>query len=88
MNREQVEALLIAWIHTNTRNRDHVSISRDTELLESGLLDSFGLLELIAYVEDTTGLQIDLANADASEFVLVRGLCDLALQSQAARPCR
>lgn len=87
MTREQVEALLIAWIHANTRNTEQVSISRDTELLESGLLDSFGLLELVVYLEDKTGLQIDLANADASAFALVKGICDLALQSQAARPC-
>jgi hypothetical protein len=28
-----------------------------------------------------------LADADPSEFAVVRGLCNLALKSQAAQPC-
>ena len=87
MTQGQLLQLLIDWIKTNKRTSNHVEISADTELLESGILDSFGFLDLILHVESKTGLQIDLADADPSEFAIVRGLCMLALKSQPVQPC-
>jgi acyl carrier protein len=87
MTQEQMQQLLIDWIKTNQRTSNPVDISADTELLGSGLLDSFGFLDLIMHIESKTGFQIDLADADPGEFAVVRGLCNLALKSQAAQPC-
>jgi acyl carrier protein len=87
MTQEQMQQLLIDWIKANQRSSNHVDISADTELLGSGLLDSFGFLDLIMHIESKTGFQIDLADADPGEFAVVRGLCNLALKSQAAQPC-
>ncbi len=87
MTQEQLQQLLIDWINANKRTSNHVDISADTELLGSGILDSFGFLDLIVHVESKTGLQIDLADADPDEFAVVRGLCNLALKNQAAQPC-
>lgn len=87
MTQQQLQELLIDWIKANKRTSNHNSISADTELLGSGLLDSFGFLDLIVYIESQTGLQVDLAEADPSEFSVVKGLCNLALKSQAAQPC-
>ena len=39
------------------------------------------------HIESKTGFQIDLADADPGEFAVVRGLCNLAMKSQAAQPC-
>lgn len=86
MTQEQLLQLLIDWIKSNKRISNHVEISADTELLESGILDSFGFLDLILHVESKTGLQIDLADADPSEFAIVRGLSNLALKDQ-VQPC-
>jgi acyl carrier protein len=87
MTREQVLQLLVDWITANKRTSQDVPISPDTELLASGILDSFGFLDLIVYIESKTGLQVDLADADPSEFAIVRGLCQLALKSQ-VQPCQ
>ena len=87
MNPEKLQQLVIEWIKVNKRTSHHVEIGGNTELLGTGILDSFGFLDLIVHIESTTGLQIDLAEADASEFAVVRGLCNLALKSQAAQPC-
>jgi acyl carrier protein len=87
MTQEQMQQLLINWIKANQRTSNHVDISADTELLGSGLLDSFGFLDLIMHIESKTGFQIDLADADPGEFAVVRGLSNLALKSQAAQPC-
>lgn len=87
MNPEQLQQLVIEWIETNKRTSNHVGISTETELLGTGILDSFGFLDLIMHIESKTGLQIDLADADPSEFAVVRGLCNLALKTQAAQTC-
>lgn len=87
MSQEQLHQLVIEWINANKRTSNHVEITGDTELLGTGILDSFGFLDLIVHIESKAGLQIDLADADPSEFSIVRGLCNLALKSQATQPC-
>jgi acyl carrier protein len=87
MSQEQLQQLVIDWIKTNKRTSNHVEIAGDTELLGTGILDSFGFLDLITHIEGKTGLQVDLADADPGEFAIVGGLCSLALKSQAAQPC-
>jgi acyl carrier protein len=87
MSQERLQQLVIEWIKANKRISNHVEISGDTELLASGILDSFGFLDLIMHIEGKTGLQIDLADADPGEFALVRGLCNLALKNQPVQPC-
>jgi len=74
---------LIAWVRANKLNWETEDISDETELLGSGLLDSFGFIDLIVYIETETGHRIDLANADMNEFSVIKGLCSLALRSGA-----
>ena len=88
MSQEQLQQLVIKWIRTNKRASGQEEISADTELLGTGILDSFGFLDLIVHIESETGFQIDLAEADPADFNVVRGLCNLALKTQAAQPCR
>jgi acyl carrier protein len=83
MNQEQLQQLVIEWIKANKRTSNQVEISADTELLGTGVLDSFGFLDLILHIESKAGLQIELADADPGEFAVVRGLCNLALKGQA-----
>ena len=44
------------------------AIDRDTSLFASGIVDSFGVLELIAFLEDTYGVTIDTSRHDLIEF--------------------
>jgi acyl carrier protein len=76
---QQVFSLLVDWIGAHKRVSQDVLITPDTELLASGILDSFSYLDLIVYIEGKTGGKIDLASADPDEFSKVRGLCKLAL---------
>ncbi len=81
MTHEPFLELLTNWIRANKHLPEGMRISADTELLGSGLLDSFDFLDLIVHIESKTGRKIDLAVADPSEFSMVRGLCSLALGS-------
>ena len=77
-----MRALVKQWVRSNSRAPEakHDAIGDDTDLLATGLLDSLGFVELLAYVEHTTGRQVDLSDADPSEFTTVQGFCQFALR--------
>lgn len=75
--------LVIQWVDANKRSANgnvSVAITPDTDLVATGLLDSFALVDLIVYIESLDGCTIDLTQADPAEFTRVSGLCRLALQ--------
>jgi acyl carrier protein len=49
----------------------------DDKLFSSGAVDSFGVLELIVFLEDTFGIVIDPARHDLSQFDSVRQIVAL-----------
>jgi acyl carrier protein len=77
MTQDQFVTLVGNWIQKN--KHENVRVTPDTELLGSGLLDSFDFLDLIVYIEGETGGKVDLAVADPAEFAVVRGLMRLTL---------
>jgi acyl carrier protein len=81
MMQEQFLQLLTNWIQTNKQASGPITL--DTELLGSGLLDSFDFLDLIVHIESQTGRKIDLAAADPNEFSMVRGLWNLTVNHAA-----
>jgi len=85
MTQDQFLELLTNWVRTNKQTSEPLHITPDTELLGSGLLDSFDFLDLIVHIESQTGRKIDLAVADPNEFSLVRGLWNLALNGGGAK---
>jgi acyl carrier protein len=78
MNQDQFVELLANWLRANKQTSNELKITADTELLGSGLLDSFDFLDLIVYIENKTGKKIDLSVADPNQFALVSGLWQLA----------
>ena len=52
-------------------------LRHDAPLFSSGIIDSFGVLELIAFLEDTFAITIDTARHDLSEFDSVDKIVDL-----------
>jgi acyl carrier protein len=81
MTQDQFLSLLTNWIKTNKQASNDLQISMDTELLGSGLLDSFDFLDLIVHIERQTGHKIDLAMADPNDFSVARGLWNLTVKA-------
>ena len=77
-----MRALVKQWVRSNSRAAEakNAAIGDETDLLATGLLDSLGFVELLAYVEETTGRAVDLSDADPSEFTTVQGFCSFALR--------
>jgi acyl carrier protein len=80
---EELIGLVIQWVRENSPKADRVDvlITPDTNLFESGLLDSLGFVDLITFIEKHEGCQVDLADADPGEFAILKGICRLALKN-------
>ena len=55
---------------------DGVNLTDTTPLL-SGLVDSTGLMELVAFLEDEFGISLDYGDVDAANFRTVAAIAEL-----------
>ena len=76
--------VVINWLRENAQANGSVKaeITPDTDLIASGVLTSFGIIELLLFIEDCTGCRIDLTDVEPTEFSVVESLCRLALRNQ------
>ena len=65
---ESLRTRIRAWIVASLLDGDGRGLQDDTDLLESGVLDSFGILELVAFLEETFGVSLDPADLPADTF--------------------
>ncbi len=49
-------------------------VKDDLSLTQSGVLDSFAMMELLAQAEEAFGTQLDLDGLDVAEFTTLNGL--------------
>jgi acyl carrier protein len=84
MSEAQLVDLVINWVRSNDRpgNSRNGEVSPDTDLIASGMLDSFGFIDLIVFIESQSGCRIDLTDVEPNEFCIVKGLCRITLRSQ------
>jgi acyl carrier protein len=59
------------------------ALRADEPLISSGLIDSFSLVDLAMFVEDTFGVRIDDSELNAATFDTLTQLADLIQQRQA-----
>jgi acyl carrier protein len=55
---DQVLERIISWIRARFPEKD-LDIRHDTRLLETSLLDSMDLLEMVTYIEEQYGIAVD-----------------------------
>jgi acyl carrier protein len=65
-DRKQLEADLMAFVQA--RGSRHASVTSQTDLLESGLLDSLLLVDLILHVEEAHDVRFDSDQVNPSNF--------------------
>lgn len=79
---EELIDVVVGWVKQKGHNgSNHVEVSENTNLLESGLLDSFAFVDLILFIENHTQKKLDLIDVAPEEFTIVKNLCQLALQN-------
>jgi acyl carrier protein len=71
---QKIAAFLVGRFRASLRRGD---LGYDEPLISSGVVDSFGMLELIAFLEDTFGVTIDPSQHDLIEFETVNSIAIL-----------
>jgi acyl carrier protein len=81
------EARIRSFIETKFRPQTSVpSFDRDTPLFSSGIVDSFGVLELISFLEDAFKIDLDPSQHDIEEFDTVAKTLALVTALQSGSP--
>ena len=61
---------------------DGIEISDDDPIIESGILDSLRVLNLISFLEETFRIEIDLIDIDATQFQSINSIVSLVQSKQ------
>ncbi|RPI20918.1 MAG: acyl carrier protein [Chloroflexota bacterium] len=77
---DQTISTLTQYINTMLLKRPNASLSPDERLITSGLIDSFHLVDLALFVEDTFGVRIDDTELNAKTFDTLSELSDVIRQ--------
>lgn len=84
-DRNKTEADLVRFVQL--RGLRHENVTPQTGLLESGLLDSLLLMDLIFHLEELYGIRFESDNIDPSNFLSISAIADLvANRLSAAQP--
>lgn len=59
---------------------DRSNLPNETDLMMTGILDSFDFLDTIGSVEDHTGLSVDLSQIDTNSFTTLEGFVNEILR--------
>ncbi len=79
----EIEAALTQYILTQVLKRPKYNLKPDEALISSGLVDSFHLVDLALYVEDTFGVHIDDSELTKDTFDTIHQLAELITSRQA-----
>jgi acyl carrier protein len=82
-DRKQLEANLIQFVRA--RGSRHASVTSQTDLLESGLVDSLLLVDLIFHVEETCSVRFESDQVNPSNFRTIEDIVSF-VQNQTSMP--
>jgi acyl carrier protein len=84
---EQVRRFLVAKYDERIKGVgiDPAAVPDDFDLLLRGVIDSFGILEMISAIEAEFGIELDLENLDAEQMTIVGPLSRFVAEHCEAR---
>ncbi len=77
-DRKQLEADLVQFVQS--RGSRHADVTSQTDLLESGLLDSLLLMDLIFHIEEAYGVKFDSDKLNPSNFRTIADIVNFVLE--------
>lgn len=77
MKPESLEDKMIAWVQNYVQNYgiEMVQVNADSDLIMDGVVDSIGFVEFMKYVEEETGVKIDITDALLDDITTINRLC-------------
>jgi acyl carrier protein len=80
-----LQAELIQYIGNTLVNDPEVKVDVDSRLIDTGIVDSMGLLQLIGFLEERTGLRIPDDDVSRENFQSVRDMERLVVRLRERR---
>ena len=74
--------MITEYIKKEIVRNEKASISENEDLLSSGVLDSLGILQLVAYIQDTFGIEVPDKDVVYENFHSIKSLNDYLMQYQ------
>jgi acyl carrier protein len=81
---QQLEAELLQFVQS--RGPRYAAVTRDTDLLDGGLLDSLLLTDLILHIEGQHAIEFDSGHVSPANFRTVSAIAGLVLEQFPPRP--
>ncbi len=76
----RVKADVLQFIVSSWLSGDERGFDEQTDLQQAGILDSFSMLSLVAFLEDTFRIRLDPADVNAETFRTVDSVARLVVQ--------
>lgn len=83
---DSLTADALQWVqaHRVDRETSGVPIHADTDLLTLGVLDSLGFVQLMTFLTERSGRQVDLLDLDIDDLATVANLCRVYTAAESA----
>jgi len=81
--KEKVKEFILSELRVRSAAVDESNIKES--LIESGIIDSFGFLELLMSIEQKFQVQMNFLELDPSVYTRLEGLIDLCVQAHARK---
>lgn len=76
---------LATFIEKNLIGDDKTTVNDATQLIEEGIVDSMGLMQIVAFIEERTGLRVSDDDVTPDNFETVAAIGALVDRLQARR---
>jgi acyl carrier protein len=86
LSEEVVAAALRGFFVREVLDGDDSVLDEDTSLMTSGIMDSRTLLQLLAFVEESYGLEISFADLNPDNLKTIRSIARLIVTSTSNKP--
>lgn len=77
-----IEKTITEFVSKKFLNESDATLSRDDSLLESGILDSAGIFELVSFMEDKFGISVNDEEIIVNNFDNVASITRLVQEKQ------
>lgn len=78
---ENISEKVIGILKDNIEELEGINVQNNTELITSGYVDSFDIINVISVLEEAFGINISLDDVDLEQFNTVESICALIEKS-------
>jgi acyl carrier protein len=84
VSEDELISIVLRWVreHSQSEEINRTPITPETDLIASGILNSFGFLDLLLFLEGCLSCRIDLDEVEPSDIAIVKGLCRVVSHSR------